>query len=141
MPHAPVFVERELVPTLGARPLVEKYGKETTLTWSKLSFQSPTKKINGLRLCVVGDFQHYCSYETQILNLAQMFLRSTSAITQNCCQWLAFLSVQLFSFLPFSYSVLCVFEWRRSIQLYHFPKSPFVVPSQFIKFYVRFAFN
>jgi predicted solute-binding protein len=41
---------------------------------------------NGLRLGVVADYYHKCSYEAHTSNIAQMFLRSTSpAITPNRC--------------------------------------------------------
>ena len=41
---------------------------------------------NGLRLGVVADYYHKCSYEAHTSNIPRMFLRSTSpAITPNRC--------------------------------------------------------
>jgi hypothetical protein len=46
---------------------------------------------NGLRLGVVADFNHKCSYEAHTSNIAKMYLRSTSpAITPNRCYVLPF---------------------------------------------------
>ena len=59
---------------------------------------------NEFRLGDVADFQHKSSIELLLLNLAQMFHRSTSAaiLPNRCCAFVLFLLVYFFTFFSTS---------------------------------------